>query len=155
MPSFAPVTSAENATPSDNAPIMTEVVATPVNLSSSYSKKAPVVAAVVESSSPVVTATVNKRIKNMAVGIGIKAPNGTPSISSIQADSLFATSALRVGMNIQSINNRSMSGKTARETASLIKEAVGEVTVVAGWNLSVSSPFITAPLASANVPSSR
>ena len=85
------------------------------------------------------------------VGIGIKAPNGTPVISSIQPDGLFATSPLRVGMDVQSINNQSMIGKTAEEATQLIKDAVGEITVVAGWNLSISSPspIAVAPIASA------
>jgi C-terminal processing protease CtpA/Prc len=90
---------------------------------------------------------VNKEVKDMAVGIGIRATNDIPFISSIHAGSLLETSALRIGMGIQSINNQSMSGKTAREAAGLIRDAVGEITIVAGWNLSVSSPFITAPIA--------
>lgn len=123
------------------------VFATPVKSSSSQKSKSPLVAAVVEASSPVIVAKVNKEVKDMAVGIGIRATNDIPFISSIHAGSLLETSALRIGMGIQSINNQSMSGKTAREAAGLIRDAVGEITIVAGWNLSVSSPFITAPIA--------
>ena len=138
MARIVPVTPADNATGA--------VFATPVKSSSSQKSKSPLVAAVVEASSPVIVAKVNKEVKDMAVGIGIRATNDIPFISSIHAGSLLETSALRVGMNIQSINNQSMSGKTAREAANLIRDAVGEITVVAGWNLSVSSPFITAPM---------
>ena len=130
-------------------PVVTAVVATPVSPTPTYTQT-PIVTAVAESSSPpVVVATANKGKKDMMVGIGIKAPNGTPTISSIQPDGLFATSALRVGMDVQSINNQSMIGKTAEEATQLIKDAVGEITVVAGWNLSVSSPIALAPIASA------
>ena len=131
-------------TPAANAPVMTAIVATPVN--PSYSQT---VTAVVEPTSPVVVATANKATKDMTVGIGIKASNGTPAISSIHPGSLFATSDLRVGMDLQSINNQPMSGKTAQEAANLIKDAVGEIIIVAGWNLSVFSPLTTAPIASA------
>ncbi len=145
---FAPVTTATltNATPAATAPTMSAVVATPVI--ESYSQP-PIVTAVAESPSPVVVATANKERKDMTVGIGIKAPNGSPVISSIQPDSLFATSALRVGMDVQSINNQSMSGKTASEATQIIRDAVGEITVVAGWNLSVSPTIDAAPIASA------
>ena len=128
----------------DSAPV-TAVVATPLNPTFTQT---PIVTAVAESSSPVVVATANKVTKDMTVGIGIKAPNGTPFISSIQPDGLFATSALRVGMDVQSINSQSMSGKTAGEATQLIKDAVGEITIVAGWNLSVSSPIAVAPIVS-------
>ena len=138
MARIVPVTPADNATRA--------VFATPVKSSSSQKSK-PLVAAVVEASSPVIVAKVNKEVKGMAVGIGIRATNDIPFISSIHAGSLLATSALRIGMNIQSVNNLSMSGKTAREAANLRRDAVGEITIVAGWNLSVSSPFITAPIA--------
>mmetsp|Transcript_13865 Transcript_13865/g.19708 ORF Transcript_13865/g.19708 Transcript_13865/m.19708 type:complete len:136 (+) Transcript_13865:509-916(+) len=125
---------------------MTAIVATPVN--PLYSQT-PMVAAVVEPSSPVVVATVYKVTKDMKVGIGIKAPNGTLAISSIHPGSLFAMSDLRVGMELQSINNQSMSGKTVQEAANLIKDAVGEIIIVAGWNLSFSSPLTAVPMASA------
>jgi len=100
-------------------PIVAAVVATPV----SYSQP-PIVTAVAESSSPVFVAV-------------------------IQPDGLFATSALRVGMDIQSINKQSVSGKTAAEATQLIKDAVGEITIIAGWNLSVSTLFTAVPMASA------
>ena len=137
-------------------PVVAAVVATPVNplyshttLNPSY-LQTPVVTAVAESSSPVVVASANKGLKDMSVGIGIKnAHTGTPVISSIFPGSLFATSDLRVGMDVQSINNQSMSGKTAAEAAQLIKYAVGEVTIVAGWNLPVSTLFTAVPMASA------
>lgn len=137
---FASIAPAAGATP----PIVAAVVATPV----SYSQT-PIVTAVAESSSPVVVAVGNKPTKDTSVGIGIKAPNGTPVISSIQPDGLFATSALRVGMDIQSINKQSVSGKTAAEATQLIKDAVGEITIIAGWNLSVSPLFTAVPMASA------
>mmetsp|Transcript_11579 Transcript_11579/g.17796 ORF Transcript_11579/g.17796 Transcript_11579/m.17796 type:complete len:487 (-) Transcript_11579:411-1871(-) len=140
---FAPVTPAATVV---TAPVMTAVVATPVD--PSYSQT-PIVTAVAESSSPVIVATANKVIKDMSVGIGIKAPDGTPVISSIHPDGLFATSSLRVGMDVQSINNQSMSGKTAGEATQLIKDAVGEIRIVAGWNISVSTPFTGTPMASA------
>jgi hypothetical protein len=141
---FAPVTPAATVV---TAPVMTAVVATPVI--PSYDQKTPIVTAVAESSSPVIVATANKVIKDMSVGIGIKAPNGTPVISSIHPDGLFATSSLRVGMDVQSINNQSMSGKTAVEATQLIKDSVGEIRIVAGWNLSVSTPFTATPMPSA------
>lgn len=147
---FAPITTATltNATPSVTAPTMSAVVATPVN--ESYSQLPIVTAtAVAKLSSPVVAATANKVRKDMTVGIGIKAPNGSPVISSIQPESIFATSALRVGMDVQSINNQPMIGKTASEATQIIRDAVGEITVVAGWNLSVFPSMDPAPIASA------
>ena len=42
-----------------------------------------------------------------------------------------------------------MSGKTASEATQIIRDAVGEITVVAGWNLSVSPTIDAAPIASA------
>ncbi len=148
---FAPsitTTTVANTTPAATAPAMSAVVATPVN--QSYSQT-PIVTAVAESSSPVIVAKANKVRKDMTVGIGIKAPNpnGTPVISSIQPDSPFAKTALRVGMDVQSINYQSMSGKTAGEATQIIRDAVGEITVVAGWNLSVSSFIPAVPIPSA------
>jgi len=137
---FSSIPPADGATP----PVVAAVVATPT----SYSQ-IPIVTAVAESSSPVVVAVGNKPIKDMSVGIGIKAPYGTPVISSIDPDSLFAMSALRVGMDIQSINKQSVSGKTAAEATQLIKDAVGEITIIAGWNLSVSTLLTAVPMASA------
>jgi len=42
-----------------------------------------------------------------------------------------------------------VSGKTAAEATQLIKDAVGEITIIAGWNLSVSTLFTAVPMASA------
>ena len=42
-----------------------------------------------------------------------------------------------------------MSGKTAVEATQLINDAVGEMRIVAGWNLSVPTPFTATPMASA------
>lgn len=108
----------------------------------------PIVTAVADSSSPIVIAIANKPTKDVLVGIGIKAPNGhSPQITTINPDGLFSTSALRVGMYIHSINNVSMSDKTAAESTQVIKQLVGEVTIAAGWN--IPAPVTAAPLPSA------
>lgn len=112
---------------------------------------APVVTAVADSSSPIVTAIANKPTKDVLVGIGIKAPNGQcPQITTINPDGLFSTSALRVGMYIHSINNVSMSDKTAAEATQVIKQLVGEVTIAAGWN--IPAPVAAVPLPSPSAP---
>ena len=130
-------------------PVATAVFATP---SAPTYIETPVVTAVTQSSSPVVVAKANKITKDMSVGIGIKAPEGTPVISSINPNGLFAASPLNVGMDIQSINDQPMSGKTATEATQIIKDAVGEITIVAGWNLSLSTPITAVPMAMPSAP---
>ena len=142
---FTPLTPSAEET----APVVVATAVSPFSdTTGQINDHTPIVTAVADSSSPIVNAIANKTTKDVLVGIGIKAPNGhSPQITTINPDGLFSTSALRVGMYIHSINNVSMSDKTAAEATQVIKQLVGEVTIAAGWN--IPAPVTAAPLPSA------
>ena len=78
----------------------------------------------------IVTAIANKATSDSKVGIRMKNRSGSVVISNIAAESLFADSALMVGMKVVTINGNPCAGG-AFEAVQLIKGLEGPVTIVA------------------------
>ena len=78
-----------------------------------------------------VGATVMKPSADTKVGIGIKEKGGELYISSIYDSGLFTTSDLREDMKLVSLNRKSVRGMNKVEAIQMIKDADGELSVIA------------------------
>ena len=79
----------------------------------------------------VVGVTVVKKSANARLGIGLKSVSKDIVISSIADDGLFISTDLRVGHKLISINRTNVKGLTTSEAVSMIKNAEGELTLMA------------------------
>jgi hypothetical protein len=81
---------------------------------------------------PVVVVAV-KESKEDKCGIGLKkyTPTSPIQISSINEEGVFASSDLEIGMQILSINNVSVKGKSKAEAGAMLRAAEGQVKVIA------------------------
>lgn len=102
-----------------------------------------------------IAAVVTKQSRDQRLGIGLRNndnlnPNGPINVSSIASDGLFADSGLIIGMQMLSINNISMYGKTSGEAIQILKDAEGQVVLVADNPIQTAVVAVpTAPAASA------
>jgi C-terminal processing protease CtpA/Prc len=78
-----------------------------------------------------VGATVVKPTPDTKVGIGIKEKDGDLYISSIYDSGLFTSTDLREDMKIVSLNRKSVRGMNKVDAIQMIKEADGEISVIA------------------------
>ncbi|KAL9187618.1 hypothetical protein ACHAXT_005996 [Thalassiosira profunda] len=79
-----------------------------------------------------IAACIHKPSKDARLGIGlINRGDGPVVVSSIAAGSLFASTGLAVGMQVLSINNIPLDGATSGQAIQLLKDAEGQVAVVA------------------------
>lgn len=79
-----------------------------------------------------IVAIATKESKEQKCGVGLtnQYPDKGPAlITSIAEDGLFASSALVVGMEVKTINNQVVA--TSSEAIAMLKEAEGQVTIVA------------------------
>ena len=77
-----------------------------------------------------VIATAYKKSKDKSIGLWINTTTlGELVISHVDVDGLFATSALRAGMKIQSINGKNTKGMTLEDAKQLIKSFEGEIRI--------------------------
>jgi len=77
-----------------------------------------------------VIATAYKKSKDKSIGLWINTTTlGELVISHVDNDGLFATSALRAGMKIQSINDKETKGMTLEDAKQLIKSIEGEIKI--------------------------
>lgn len=79
-----------------------------------------------------IVAIATKESKEQKCGVGLtnQYPGKGPAlITTIAEDGLFASSALVVGMEVKTINNQAVA--TSSEAIALLKEAEGQVTIVA------------------------
>jgi hypothetical protein len=91
-----------------------------------------------------IVAIVEKESQVQKLGIGMKMTDGVVVISSINDDGMFFNSQLKVGMEVKSVNNTKVSNNS--EAISMLKEATGQVTIIADDEPSTPSP---APAATA------
>jgi C-terminal processing protease CtpA/Prc len=95
-------------------------------------------------------ATVRKKTKDTKVGISIQkkiSDNGGPAemiVKNISQDGLFANSGLQAGQRITVINGHDCPEKSSK-AIEMIREAVGELTIVAVESISFSPPPEQAP----------
>jgi len=83
-----------------------------------------------------IAAAITKQSRDQRLGIGltnedISNPNSAIIISNIASDGLFANSSLVIGMELLSINNISMYGKTSSMAIQGLKDAEGQLVVIA------------------------
>ena len=78
-----------------------------------------------------VGATVVKPTVDTKVGIGIKEKDGDLYISSIYDSGLFTSSDLREDMKIVSVNRKSVRGMNKLDAIQMIKDAEGEISLIA------------------------
>lgn len=97
-----------------------------------------------------IAVSVQKQSKDDRLGIGLK---GSPvTISSIAEGSLFASSGLlKVGMQLLSINNITLDGMTHSFAIQLLKDAEGQVIVVADNPVQAAVVVNSAPSTSSTV----
>jgi hypothetical protein len=67
--------------------------------------------------------------QDQKLGIGMKTTDGVVVISNIVEDGMFANTQLKVGMEVKTVNNTKVSNTS--EAISMLKEATGQVTIVA------------------------
>ena len=85
-----------------------------------------------ESTPQVVTVTAVKETKASKVGVGFaQDKNGNIVISNIAATSIFAGTELKKYMKVVSVDGTSVDGMSKEDAISLLREAEGEVTIVA------------------------
>ena len=77
------------------------------------------------------TAVMNKAEAGTKVGLGLGSSNGLIVVTKIRDGTLGATTDLRPGMVIRSVNNVNIDGKDSMAVAKLLSEAEGTITVVA------------------------
>lgn len=80
------------------------------------------------------TVTVVKDSKHQMCGISLRGgekESDPITVSVIKEDGLFGNTDLRVGMEVESINNTKLEDKTKPEAVEMLKTAEGQVTVVA------------------------
>lgn len=78
-----------------------------------------------------ITEVLHKETADAALGIGLRKINGSLYISSIKDGTLASTSKLMPGMQLISIDNEEVDGASVLVVAKALKEAVGDVTIVA------------------------
>jgi len=94
--------------------------------------------------SPPVTATVFKE-KDAKAGLALTdTKSGKVYISRIKEDGLLASSDLRVGMEVISIDNHLCEGKTSADCSAILKEAEGYMTILAKNPVLPPGSFVTA-----------
>ena len=95
-----------------------------------------------------IAASVTKQSTDTRLGIGlINSTAGAPvTISSIASDGLFANSGLTTGMQVLSINNIASDGLTSGQAVQMLKDAIGQVLVIA------DNPIQAAVVASTSAP---
>lgn len=79
-----------------------------------------------------VTATVDKK-PDTKLGLSIKRSSvtGTTRIGKINAEGLFASTSLKEGMKVVSINDTRVAGMELNDILEVLKSAEGKVTIVA------------------------
>lgn len=83
--------------------------------------------------------------QDQKLGIGMKTTGGVTAISAITDDGVFAKSPIKVGMEVKTVNNNKV--LSSSQAISMLKEATGQITIVADDEPSTSPPIAVASAA--------
>jgi len=97
-----------------------------------------------------IVAVVEKESQDQKLGIGMKTTDGVAVISKIVEDGMFANTQLKVGMEVKTVNNTKVSNNS--EAISMLKEATGQITIVADDEPSTPPASAAAAAAASNHP---
>jgi C-terminal processing protease CtpA/Prc len=92
----------------------------------------------------VIKAVATKEAADTTVGISIAEYQGQLFITKIKPDSLFAGSELQTSMEVLTINGVSMAGKEPSEATAIIRDTVGEITILASKIVAANDYVIAA-----------